>query len=605
MNLRLPSSLRLIPFILLLSLAAAACGESGGEAGLGTGGNGGTGGGTSVECDFDSTFAAIQSTVFEAQGCASNACHGESYTSSGNLDLRAGASYASLVRIPSSVNDELERVFPGDQDLSLLYRKVTESTESLAAEGLGQSMPVVGDALSDDQRRAIAAWIRAGAPETGIVEGTLQQLGCSGNFVADPNKIDPLPEPDAAEGIQFYSGGWALGAEAEDEVCFATYYDFTDLVPPDYRVPCDEFGEGRECFAFGRNELAQDAQSHHSIINVYTPESDPNGPDWGPWACLGGDRAGEPCEPGNREACGARSACTTPVQTSVACVGYPYAPRDFSVGAGAIAGGGGDKQVALSGAQESTRIDLPPEGVYSRLPLTGFISWNSHGFNLTTKDTTIEQWVNLSYVPQSGRQWLNRQIFESQEIFSMSPIAPFAKKEVCMTFTLPQYARLTSLSSHMHERGEEFRIWLPPNEPCDGIDCAAAERDPDYVSRLYDDPVYTYYEPALEYDGDSEPDRTFKACARYDNGADDPAEVKRESTKPNTPTCSFPLAHCGCAPNQRACVGGPNQGESCNGDDAACGEGGLCDACPVRGGITTVDEMFIPLGTYYVRPPSP
>lgn len=175
-----------------------------------------------------------------------------------------------------------------------------------------------------------------------------------------------------------------------------------------------------------------------------------------------------------------------------------------------------------------------------------------------------------------------------------------------MTFTLPQYSRLMSLSSHMHQRGELFRTWLPPNEPCDGSEgCTPPERASDYLSRLYDDPVYSYYEPPLEYDGEGDAERTFKACARYDNGADDPAEVKRESTKPNTPTCSFPLAHCGCAVGDLACFGGANQGMSCGGDDAVCGDGGICDACPVWGGVTTDDEMFIPLGSYFVQPPSP
>lgn len=586
----------LLILVVALPFALMGCGDSSEAAG------GGDGAG---DCNFDSTFAAIQSTIFDAKGCTVNACHGEGFAGSGNLDLREGSSFESLVRRPSSIDSAVERVFPGDQDLSLLYLKVSESAESLASAGLGQAMPVNAEPLSDDQLTALRAWIRGGAPEEGIVEGTLSLLGCEGSFVADPNKINPLPPPAEGEGVQLYAGGWDLPGEAEDEVCYATYYDFTDSVPPEYRVACEEFGEGRECFAFGRNELAQDGQSHHSIIDVYISRSDPNGPDWGPWACLGGERAGEACDPTVQGVCGARSACTTPPRTSVACIGYPHAPADFSVGAG-VGGGGESSLVSLSGAQESTAINQPPEGVYSRLPLQGFVSWNSHGFNLTTKDTTIEQWVNLDFVPESGRRWLLRQIFESENIFAMSDVAPFSKREICSTFTLPQYSRLTSLSSHMHERGELFRIWLPPNEPCEGtFGCEAPSREPDYESRLYDDPVYTYYEPALPYDDGDDPERTFLACARYDNGADDPNEVKRNSLAPNTPVCSSVLANCGCPATERVCFGGPDQGAGCGGDDLVCGDGGLCDACPVAGGVTTVDEMFIPLGTYYVQPPAP
>jgi hypothetical protein len=558
------------------------------------------------DCEFDSTYAAIQETIFEGEGCASNACHGESFESSGGLDLRMDASFASLVRVPSSISPDIERVFPGDQDRSLLFRKLHETTQELGSAGLGQAMPSGLPQLSDDQIEAVRVWMRAGAPEDTIVEGTLNLLGCEGNFVADPNKIDPLPPPALDEGVQFYAGGWALDAEAEDEVCYATYYDFSDTVPADYQVDCDQFGAGRRCFAFGRNELAQDGQSHHSIITVYTPDSDPNGGDWGPWACLGGPNDGDACDPTVADPCGERAMCTTPVRTSVACIGYPHAPRDFSgFGAGAIAGAS-ETRVALSGAQESTFIDDPQIGVYSLLPLRGFIAWNSHGFNLTTKDTSIEQWVNLTFVPEENRTWIREQIFDASEIFAMSTVPPFEKREVCMTFTLPQYSQLMSLSSHMHEKGELFQIWLPPNEPCAGSEgCAVPEGDADYVSSLYNDPLYTYYDPPLAYDDEGEVARTFRACAVYDNGADDPFEVKRESTKPDAPTCNFPPAHCGCDAEDRACFGGANEGMSCGGDDSVCGEGGICDACPVWGGITTADEMFIPLGSYFVRPPSP
>ena len=262
------------------------------------------------DCNYASTYDAIQATVFEAKGCTTSACHGDDMQ--GGLDLRPEASFDALIHQPSTVESLLKRVLPGDQDLSLLYKKLEAATEGSDLGSLGQGMPVNGEALSDDQLEAMRLWIRGGAPEDSIVGGTLELLGCEGTFEPDPNKIQPLPEPDADVGVQFYAGGWDLGAEAEDEVCFATYYDFSDQVPAEYQVDCPELGEGRKCFAFRRNELAQDSQSHHSIINIYTPESDPNGDDWGPWACLGGDKAGQSCTPGSSE-CGARSQCTTPV----------------------------------------------------------------------------------------------------------------------------------------------------------------------------------------------------------------------------------------------------------------------------------------------------
>ena len=565
---------------------------------IGCGSDGSSEGSAPKGCDYASTYDAIQATIFEAKGCTASACHGD--TMIGGLDLRAGASFDALVRQPSVIDSSIDRVFPGDQDRSLLYLKLAAATHGEELAGLGQPMPINAEPLDEDQLEAMRLWIRGGAPEDGIVGNTLELLGCEGNFDPDPNKINPLPAPAVDEGVQLYAGGWALDAEAEDEVCFATYYDFSEQIPAELQFDCPELGEGRKCFAFRRNELAQDGQSHHSIIDAYLPDSDPNGGDWGPWECLGGENDGESCDPTDASACGERSQCATPAVTSVACLGYPYAPSGFGLG------GGGETptSIPLGGAQESTFVDEPPVGVYSVLPVNGYISWNSHGFNLTKKATTIEQWVNLTFAPESEQQWLRQQIFEAGEIFAMGPIAPFEKQEICTTWTLPQHSNLLTLSSHMHQRGKLFRIWLPPNEPCTNVStCDIPSREPDYVSRLYDDPVYTYYEPPLVFAASDQAERTFRACAVYDNGADNPLEVKRESTKPNTPACDFPRAFCGCAEAQRYCLGGENEGMMCGGDDAVCGEGGMCDACPLLGGVTTDDEMFLPLGSYYVAQP--
>jgi hypothetical protein len=91
--------------------------------------------------------------------------------------------------------------------------------------------------------------------------------------------------------------------------------------------------------------------------------------------------------------------------------------------------------------------------------------------------------------------------------------------------------------------------------------------------------------------------RTYKYCSLYDNGASDPSQVKRYSTSPALPPGSGPGGPCPIS--ETACLGGPDQGRVCAGSDAAC-PGGVCDACTLRGGMTTQDEMFILVGSYYV-----
>ena len=585
--------------------------------------------GTKSNCDVDSTFAQIQTQIFERQGCTASACHGES--AQGGLDLTADNAYDNLVNVEANAGDYL-RVFPGEQDLSLLYQKVAAKTEGFELSALpnpisGGAMPTGNGVLSEDDLGLLRAWIRGGAPETDIVKGSEQYADCSLEGTLAPNKIQPLPAPAAGEGVQFYSGGWTVPAEGEGEVCFVSYYDYSDRIPEEFIVPCGEpqGGPDRDCFVYNEVLLAQDPQSHHSIVEFYVPPEekpehyDPNGAVWNNWKCLGGDNAGADCTPGGSE-CGDRSQCTTAPQTTVACITYQNGPPEMGTPAGLF--GRATTRQNLATAQESSFRETFPRNVYALAPVEGFIIWDSHAFNLTQADTTVEQWMNLEFAPSDELLYRRSQIFDADDIFGMGVIDPFESAESCGSFTMPQYGRLLTLSTHTHRYGKEFRVWYPPNDVCEGDapnnNCAEPQREPDYISFDYADPLYQRFrdDDILEFDSPDERDRTFKYCARWENGSSNPEEVRRESTKPEAETCEFldifaPLAQqggfdfftCGCEPEERACYGGPNQGMSCNGDDSVCGEGGTCDACPVGGGVTTEEEMFILLGSYYVETP--
>ncbi|KPK50908.1 MAG: hypothetical protein AMJ63_13575 [Myxococcales bacterium SG8_38_1] len=579
--------------------------------------------------DVDSTFAQIQQQIFEAKGCTASACHGE--TANGGLDLRPESAYASLINVEASSGDYM-RVFPGEQDLSLLYQKVAAKTDGFELGSLpnpisGGAMPTGPEVLSDDDLALLRVWIRSGAPEAGVVEGSQKYANCELEGEVAPNKIQPLPAPAPDEGVQFYSGGWTVSAEQEGEVCFVSYYDYSDRVPPELRVPCGELqgGPDRECFAYNKSLLAQDPQSHHSIIEFYVPlegnedEYDPNGDSWRNWKCNGGEMAGMTCTPGGDE-CGDRSQCTTEPLTAIACIGYPNGPLDMR-GVGGLFGTATSRQ-NLATAQESSFRETYPENVYALAPVEGFIIWDSHAFNLTKTDTTIEQWLNLSFASPDQLLYQRRQIFDADDIFWMGRIDAYTSKEACGSFEIPQYGRLLDLSTHTHRFGKEFRVWYPPNEPCDnevpGQECTRPAREPDYLSFDYADPLYQRFtgEDIMIFDSPDPKDRSFRYCAVWDNGESNPAEVRRNSIQPDAETCDFvaafaPIANqaglglfaCGCAADELSCFGGDNQGALCNGDDSVCGEGGICDACPLGGGVTTEEEMFILLGAYYVETP--
>ncbi len=193
-------------------------------------------------------------------------------------------------------------------------------------------------------------------------------------FVAcgEPNQIEALRAPQAAQGVQLYSG--ALSAPAsEDAICVATYYDASANVPWHARVPCSDGAPGQECFTFQRRELAQIGGANRSTATVYAPARALDGRDWPMWECLGGDRNGQSCDP-THDQCGARSMCATPIESSASC-DYFATPANFDFGATPA---------------EHVRVDTP-----SVLPLKGFVVWSSRGL---APNNSVEQWINV-YLP--------------------------------------------------------------------------------------------------------------------------------------------------------------------------------------------------------------
>lgn len=546
-----------------------------------------------------STWQAIQAVVFEGRKCIN--CHNGS-NSEGGLDLSADVAYENLVNAKSQVNWKADSrlIFPGENALSFLYHKVEAATNNRPLpERDGQAMPSGGAApLSSNELEALRLWIRGGAPKTGIVAGTPRLLECGLSYDIDPNKIPPLQPPAPGQGVQFYAGPWVVPPESEDEVCFATYYDFTQdpqSIPQGSQMPCTAYegGADKTCFAYNYNMLAQDPQSHHSIVSIYTGDLSPLNPDWGEWKCLGGPLNGSPCNPtkfGESAAtggaqCGSRSSCATVPKSSTGCIGFgPPGLRS--------------SRASLSGAQSPISYRTFDYGVYSLAPVQGMVIWNSHSFNLTAKETTIEQYINLKFAPEDEILYRRRSIFDSEYIFVME-VPPFEKREYCDTTTLPRNSRLMNLGSHVHKRGTLFRTWLPPNQLCTpGPDCKPNDDEPVYTSYIYNDPLYLEFDSPLQFDGEDEPSRTLKFCAVFDNGADYPELLKRRSRLPEGASQ--------CLPQEMRCVGGPHHNTLCGGNDANCdstptAEDGLCDACVVRGGVTTEDEMFILLGSYYIE----
>lgn len=142
---------------------------------------------------------------------------------------------------------------------------------------------------------------------------------------------------------------------------------------------------------------------------------------------------------------------------------------------------------------------------------------------------------------------------------------------------------------------------------------APVERDPNesllYVSLIYNDPVVLPFDPPRKYDAQTDSERTFTYCALYDNGFTNPTEVKRKSTSPVPPVpipgvggpCQVPT-HCVAGKVGAPCSGNNQRQRNASCDSSEGAGDGLCDACPLTGGVTTEDEMFILMGQYYIAP---
>jgi cysteine-rich repeat protein len=559
---------------------------------------------TKNDCQvFANTFDLIQQAVFENHGCTNDLCHGSARQ--GGLDLRRGSSYTNLVDAPSE-GSTLKRVEPGDEDRSLLWLKLAAAT--LQRTGVpGSPMPLGLPPLSEKELEAMRLWIYSGAPETAVVRGTGELLdACLPR--PEPIQIRPPDAPAAGTGVQLHMAPWVLPGNSESEVCFAAYYDFTNQVPPQFLS-----ADGTK-FRFNRQETTQNPLSHHLVTQFYTGQFAANDPVWGTYTCRGGALEGTSCDPTQSGVCGAGGECATTPVRSVACIGF--GPPDAQVNINSLLGFGG--------VQETVVQSSYPDGVYAEIPVKGVIMWNSHAFNLADQPGTIEAWVSYYFAPPEDQRYPNIDILDVSQVFGMH-VPPFQKQEICNVHVVETGAQLFSISSHMHQRGKRFRIfrgWFicsaggRAGQPCsplspdmcpDAVCIDQTASDPAdgllYTSLIYNDPTVVRFDPPLLFSG-ADVNRALTYCALYDNGFTDPSTVKRKSTSPPTllggfgGPCGTPT-HCVAGKPKAPCTGlGQKQRDaSC---DSTPGAGdGFCDACPLTGGVTTEDEMFVLLGSYY------
>jgi hypothetical protein len=542
---------------------------------------------------FTSTFEAIQRQVFARRGCTEMVCHG-SEPGQGFLNLSPEVAYENLYEVPSSEVD-MNLVTPGARDRSYLFQKLAAATDPTQVNPGFQivqaPMPFIGAPLTRDELRAIQLWIYYGAPENDVVPGTEELLGAC-LPPQRPITIDPLPAPAADQGIQLVMPPWPLPSQSEFEGCFATYYDFTEQVPEEFRVG--------DRFLWKGFEVRQDPQSHHLLLYYSPLNLEPDGidrilndPSIAPWTCYGGPRAGEECAPKEIGFCGEGGVCASDLQPSFACVFYgpPSLPAEI-----------------IGGAPQAQTNFRFADGVYQQLPMKGVVFWNAHAFNLTGFDHTMQGRVNYYFAEEREHQACRISNFNA--IFNPNN-PPFTKQTFCNEQVFPIGARVFELFAHTHKHGEYYWVTDP-----NGVVIYENYDFADPVVRHYDPPLGGPLDPfGLNFDSPDPADRTVRYCATYNNGC--PASFKEEGVpclEPGMPNVDLVTRSSRVPPVAQQFIGACDPvacvepaekiGAPCveNSDcDSSEGAGdGFCDACPITGGESTENEMFVLFGALYV-----
>ncbi len=609
------------------------------------------------EKQFDSTYALIQDAIFENKGCTEATCHGAA--AQGGLDLREGASFDALVDAPSRTVEGMVRVVPGQKEQSLLWFNLAAATLPGQWEAPLRPMPIGFEALSLDELEAMREWIESGAPREGVLPVTADLLDAC-LPPAKPIEITPLPPPVEGEGVQIRMPRWEVPAGGEDEVCFVSYYDLSDRVPERFRSPdgtrfrynriqirqdplshhlivnqyrgstnnslvrdffcrggasagescdpmdlnacgdgvcgsravssfaCIEFDGGAGAFGGGFTGTQETGTEQRLLPGVYD-ELPVKG-----WILWNSHAFNLSDEPGKVEAW-LNFDFAEPVDQQ-------FPGRDIFT-AGTIF----NMRVSPFAAQEVCSIQVLPGKSH-------LFELSSHTHQRGVRFRTFLGAFRCDGGPKNNAACSPYGPDDGSGAPDLCSGAPCRSKvppaagdcDGNLEVTINELIQAINISLGLEPRNRCVRADPDGNRNVTVAELIVAVRaslnveyrDPDesllYSSLVYNDPAIMNFDPPIDFPtNESARDaRGLTYCSLYDNGFANPDTVKTRTRSPNS--CSA-----------IACTEG-NVGATCFGSnhalcDTSPGAGdGMCDACRLDGGVTTEDEMFILLGSYYV-----
>ena len=337
-------------------------------------------------------------------------------------------------------------------------------------------------------------------------------------------------------------------------------------------------------FRWNGFEVRQDPQSHHLLLYYSPLNLEPEGVDvhhasFGTWTCAGGERAGEVCEPTDLAFCGT-GVCASELRPSFACVGFgPPSGRPAEI---------------TGGAPQAQTNFLFPGGVYQQLPLKGVMYWNTHAFNVTSRDHVMNGRVNYYFAEPEQQDNQACRISDFSAIFRPNN-PPFTRETFCNDHVFPVGSRVfqlfgaqpqarRALLGDRSERAADLRQLFVQRPGDPAVRSAArvrfAERRGAHRSLLRD-------VQQRRRSGRSAGHRPGDAgVARPTGGAEVHRQVQARRLRRRQ-------ARRAVHATTRTATRLPGAGD------------GWCDACNITGGESTENEMFVLFGAQYVDPSVP
>ena len=396
----------------------------------------------------NAVYHDIQAYIFD-KSCANSACHAAP-ANIASLDLTYARSYENLVgrqpQNPAAAAAGMKLVDPGNPENSFLLAKLIGPT----AVEQGLQMPLGGSILHTGKIDAVRAWIAAGAPQTGKIEG-IGDLG----VLRDPEEtFQPPSAPLPGQGYQLHLPPYKIEPGTEREVFYATQIrdENGDLIEEDIFI--------------NRYEIFYPTGSHHFVLYRLTDAAISEG---------------------------IVHAGTTPgIGVDAKDVFRELDPDDPQA-----LGNIGTHRFFVAGTQTDNFVFAFPEGIALRLPGDTLFDLNSHYINLLGTQTLVgEVYINLYTLPPEEVKHEAVEIFVSHTDIKVPPgLTRVTKADWYIEDELERQGsaptavlNVLMLTSHMHRHGELFEITQMSTD-------ALLHR-----SVAYDDAPITFYHPPLMFD---------------------------------------------------------------------------------------------------------